>query len=215
VTLPTATSAQRRAIATDAVIAVLAFALTLAVLAHGGASRSLDPLGVALAALSCFPLLARRRWPLGAFAFMTAASALENGLGYALGPPFGPTAALFFVAADERTRGRLRETAAIVAGVFTVHIAATAHDGFPTSPVLFGIVVCRRGGAEPDRPGPARLRGARDQRHPRACGRRAALAAARPGGRERRPHDRRGGRPRDDRRDRPADPRSARGSGRR
>ena len=58
----------------------------------------------ALAALACFPLLARRRSPLAVFVFVTAASATLNGLGYGLGPPFGPTIALFFVATDERSR---------------------------------------------------------------------------------------------------------------
>jgi signal transduction histidine kinase len=108
-----------------------------------GAKRGLDPLGAALAAAACFPLLARRRTPLAVFAVTTAASATLNGLGYALGPPFGPTIALFFVAADEHTRGRIRETAAVVFGLFAVHIAATAsaHSGFPTSAILFGIVV--------------------------------------------------------------------------
>ena len=76
-TLSTAPSAQRRAIApvaTDAVIALITFALTLALLAHGGASRSLDPLGVVLAALASLPLAARRA-PLGVFALTAAASA--------------------------------------------------------------------------------------------------------------------------------------------
>jgi signal transduction histidine kinase len=131
-------------IARDLPIALAAFGLTLALLgfAHG-AERSLDPLGVALAAIASLPLVARRRAPLGVFAVTTAASATLNGLGYALGPPFGPTIALFFVAADERTRGRIRETAAVVFGLFAAHVAASggAHSGFPTSAVLFGIVV--------------------------------------------------------------------------
>jgi signal transduction histidine kinase len=47
------------------------------------------------------------------------------------------------VAADDRTRTRLRATAAVVLGMFAVHIAATAvsQSGFPTTPILFGIVV--------------------------------------------------------------------------
>jgi signal transduction histidine kinase len=56
---------------------------------------------------------------------------------------FGPTIALFLVALDERTRDHIWRTAGIVAAVFVVHIAATASSGsgFPTSPVLFGVVV--------------------------------------------------------------------------
>jgi signal transduction histidine kinase len=128
----------------DFAVAAIAFALTLALLAGAhGSSRALDPLGGMLAAVACFPLLARRRSPLAVFVVTTAASAILNGLGYALGPPFGPTAALFFVAADERMRERLGQTAGVVLGLFAVHVGATtiAHPSFPTGPILFGIVV--------------------------------------------------------------------------
>ncbi|MGB8875617.1 MAG: hypothetical protein WCD11_04840, partial [Solirubrobacteraceae bacterium] len=57
----------------DAVIALVVFALTLALLARrGDASRGLDPLAVVLAALASLPLLARRRAPLSVFALCTA-----------------------------------------------------------------------------------------------------------------------------------------------
>src|SRR5258708_16130126 len=80
------------------IVAVIAFALTLALLAHrGGASRGLDPLGVVLAAISSFPLLAHRRVPLTVLSVTTAAHLTINGLGYPLGPPFGATIALFYV----------------------------------------------------------------------------------------------------------------------
>jgi signal transduction histidine kinase len=128
----------------DATAAAVAFALTLALLgAHGGSSRHLDALGVVLAAIACVPLLAHRRAPLAVFALTTAASATLNGLNYSEGPPFGPTFALFFVATDERTQARIRETAAVVIGMFAIHVGATAiaHPGFPTTPVLFGIVL--------------------------------------------------------------------------
>ena len=135
----------RRSALRDAAIALLAFALTLLLLGHfhGASSRDLDPLGVILAAVASLPLLARRRTPLGVFAVTTAASATINGLNYALGPPYGATFALFFVATDERTRLHVRKTAAVVVGLFAVHVGATmiAHHGFPTSPLLFGIVV--------------------------------------------------------------------------
>jgi signal transduction histidine kinase len=128
----------------DLIVAAVAFGLTLALLGAGGdASRGLDPLGVVLAAITCFPLLARRRAPLAVFALTTAASATLNALGYPHGPPFGPTAALFFVAGDERTPARLRQTAGIVLGLYAIHVGATAidHHGFPTVPALAGIVV--------------------------------------------------------------------------
>jgi signal transduction histidine kinase len=128
----------------DLAVAVVSFGLTLAVLASGhDSSRSIDALGVVLAAISCFPLIARRSWPLGAFVLTAAASTALAGLDYALGPPFGPTVALFFVAADDRTRLHSVRTALVVLGVFAVHVGAAAspYSGFPTSPVLFGIVV--------------------------------------------------------------------------
>jgi signal transduction histidine kinase len=128
----------------DLLVALVAYGLTLAVL-HGlrGATRHLDLLGAVLAAVACFPLLARRRSPLGVFVVTAAASAALNGLGYGLGPPFGPTVALFFVAMDERTRARIRQTASVVLVVFAAHVGSTLidHGGFPTSPVLFGILV--------------------------------------------------------------------------
>lgn len=132
------------AFARDLIVAAVAFALTLLLLGlDHGAERGLDAVGVVLAALASLPLLARRRSPLAVFALTTAAAATLNGLGYAVGPPFGPTAALFFVATDERTRERIATTAAVVVGMFAAHIGATAvaHGGFPTSPILFGVVV--------------------------------------------------------------------------
>lgn len=126
----------------DLIVATVAFGLTLAVLAaHTGASRGLDPLGVALAAAACFPLLARRRAPLAVFTVTTVASATLAGLGYAIGVPFGPTAALFFLASDDRTPPRLGRTAMAVVGLYAVHVGATAipHAHFPTTPVLAGI----------------------------------------------------------------------------
>jgi signal transduction histidine kinase len=128
----------------DVIIAIVAFGLTLSLLAgHGNATRGLDPAGGALAALACVPLVRRRRWPLAVFALTTMASATLNGLGYAEGPPFGPTFALFFVASDPGTPARLRQTAAVVLGLFAIHIGATAigHHGFPAVAVLAGIVV--------------------------------------------------------------------------
>jgi signal transduction histidine kinase len=128
----------------DVAVAFAAFGLTLLLLGlDHNADRGLDPLGVFLAAIACFPLAARRSSPLGVFALTTAASAILNGLGYALGPPFGPTVALFYVATDERTRARILETAFVVLGLFAVHVGATAaaNGGFPTSAILFGILV--------------------------------------------------------------------------
>src|SRR5690349_18697595 len=129
--------------ARDAAVALLAFALTLLMLGLGGTSSSangLDALGVVLAAATSLPLVARRRDSLLVFAVTALASAALNAAGYAEGPPFGPTIALFFVASDARTRVHLVRTATVVAGLFALHVASTlvSHGGFPTSPVLFG-----------------------------------------------------------------------------
>jgi signal transduction histidine kinase len=128
----------------DALIAAVALALTLAMLGfHHGASSGIDALSVVLAAIACFPLLAHRRAPLGVFAITTTASAAMMAAGYALGPPFGPTVALFYLAGDHRTRDRLRQTAVVVLGLGAVHVAAaaTAFTGFPATPILGAIVL--------------------------------------------------------------------------
>ena len=136
--------AKHRAVVVDVVVALVAFGLTLLLLGSGHeAERDLDPLGVLLAAAASLPLLARRRSPLGVFAVTTLASSGLVALGYALGPPFGPTIALFFVAADDRTRRRIPQTAAVVLTLFALHVGAATvgNDAFPTSAILFGIVV--------------------------------------------------------------------------
>ena len=133
----------------DVAIAAVAFALTLAVMAAGGANsdadaRNLDLLGVVLAAASTFPLVVWRRAPLAVFVATAAASAVLNGVGYIGGPPFGPTAALFLLAsAPDRIRPPTRVTAATVSALFVLHVGAVgfAQDAFPTVPLLFGVVV--------------------------------------------------------------------------
>jgi signal transduction histidine kinase len=145
-----ARSVTRKELLADAGVAAGVFALSLGLLAAGGAgesdadTRSLDPLGVVLAALASLPLVARRRAPLAVFALTAAASVALNGLGYPPGPPLGPTAALYFIAvAPAETRAGLRLIAATVAGFFVVHVAAAgiARDEFPLVPLLFGALV--------------------------------------------------------------------------
>src|SRR6185295_2575741 len=96
------------------------------------------------AALASLPLVARRRAPLAVFAFTAAASAALNGLGYALGPPLGPTVALFFLALNPaEARAGPRLTAATIVGLFVVHVGAAGvgQDELPVVPLLFGTVV--------------------------------------------------------------------------
>ena len=138
----------RRKLLADAGLAVGALALTLVLLAAGGSAddtRDLDPLGVFLAALASLPLAARRYAPpLAVFAVTALASAGLNGFGYALGPPLGPTVALFFLALNPaETRAGLRLAAATVVGLFVVHLGAAGigEDELPVVPLLFGTVV--------------------------------------------------------------------------
>jgi signal transduction histidine kinase len=133
--------------AIDIGIALGAFALTLALLAGGGVGsedpqqRDLDGWSVLLAALSSLPLALWRRAPLGVFVFTVVASAVLNGLNYPHGPPFGPTVALFLLAA---ARTELRVSSPVLAGVvvslFAGHVVASgvATDEFPTVELLLG-----------------------------------------------------------------------------
>ena len=135
--------------AIDVGIALGVFLLTLSLLASGGVSgdedaRSLDALGVSLAALTSLPLLARRQAPLAAFVVAAIASATLNALHYPPGPPIGPMVALYFVGlsgARSRTSGPL--IAAIVGALFVVHVGAAGYgrDAFPVVAVLFGALV--------------------------------------------------------------------------
>jgi signal transduction histidine kinase len=106
------------------VIATGAFAGTLATLHAHGAGRPLDALGVALAAIACFALLATRRSTLGAFALSVAASAALNLIGYRFGPPIAPALALIFVAGDPSTRDRLPLTGGVVIGMLAIYLGA-------------------------------------------------------------------------------------------
>jgi signal transduction histidine kinase len=132
--------------AIDIGIALVVFVLTTLMLASGGVSsdeeaRSLDLLGVVLAALASLPLLARRRYPLAAFAATAIPSAAIAALDYPPGPPIGPTVALYFVGfSGGRSRSSGRVTAAVVFLLFIVHVAAAGfgRDQLPVVPVLFG-----------------------------------------------------------------------------
>jgi signal transduction histidine kinase len=169
----------------DLLVALGAFGLTLGLLAGGhGGHHGLDATTGVLAAFASLPLVAHRRAPLGVFAVTTAASAAIFALGAPPGPPFGPTIALFFVASDERTRTRLAATAAVVLGMFAIHIAATSvsESAFPTTPILFGIVVWGAAWLVGDQLGQLRLRRAehaeRARREARDMQRERRLAAA-------------------------------------
>jgi hypothetical protein len=136
----------RREVVRDAALAVAVFAASLALLAARGDSdtRSLDALGVLLAALASFPLLAWRRAPLAVFVVTAAASATLNAIGYPSGPPLGPTIALYLLAlTPERSRASRWTIGVAVVALFAVHVSAVAvaEDAFPTVALLFGALV--------------------------------------------------------------------------
>lgn len=90
-----------RELARDAGLALVVFALTLAILATGGfgepqpGQRELDALGVVLAGLSALPLAARRVAPLAAYALTAAGAVALLGFGYPLDLPLGPGVAIY------------------------------------------------------------------------------------------------------------------------
>ncbi len=131
----------------DGAIAAVALAGSLLLLSHGGfgsASRRLDVLGVALAGCASLPLLLWRRAPLGIFVLTTAASAALMGIGYAAGPPLGPTAALFLLAASrDETHPWTRRTTATVCALLAIHVGALglASGTFPGTVLLAAILL--------------------------------------------------------------------------
>jgi signal transduction histidine kinase len=133
----------------DGLLAIAALGGTIALEAHGlgsggNVSHKLDAIGVVLAAFTSLPLIAWRRAPLGVFLMTTTASAIIMLRGYPAGPPVGPTIALYLVAASRNAaRPWTRQTTAIVAGMFCLHIAAFAigHDKLPLFQVLVGGLV--------------------------------------------------------------------------
>jgi signal transduction histidine kinase len=127
----------------DAVIAGGIFALSLALLAHGGVDgtdRDLDVWGGVLAALAALPLAARRIAALPVFALVTAGTATLYGLQYGLGPPVGFAIALYS-AAENRDEARPRTwTAILVASLFVLLGPHLIRDGFAPE-LAFGAVV--------------------------------------------------------------------------
>jgi signal transduction histidine kinase len=126
-------------------IAFAALAAQLGLLAHGGLNsgsyHELDVRGGLLAALATLPLLAWRRNPFAVFVVTTLASATLNLLDYPSGPPVGATIALFLFAAT--SAGAKRRTLAVVGALLAAHIASVGigESTFPTSAIVFGVLV--------------------------------------------------------------------------
>ncbi|MGH3022971.1 MAG: sensor histidine kinase [Gaiellaceae bacterium] len=131
----------------DLAIALAVFAFSLVLLANMGeeGDRALDAPGIVLAGLAAFPLVFRRRFPLGVFVLTASATVALSASGYPPGPPLGPTLALFFLGLHPAdTRGGRRLTAAVVVLLYLLHVAAVTigsdGDGPGVEP-LFGIIL--------------------------------------------------------------------------
>jgi len=131
----------------DAAIAAATLVGSLLLLAHGGfgfgapepGSGELDWISGLLIACSTLPLIAWRRGPQAVFVLTASTSVLLGGLGYPIGLPLGPTAALFLLAAsrDEEDPWTRRSTGAVVALFLTYLVAISLDDGsFPVSELL-------------------------------------------------------------------------------
>lgn len=136
-----------RRLGVDLAIALVVFGFSLVLLANvrEESDRALDGLGVVLAGLAAFPLVFRRRFPLGVFVATASAVVVMSAIGYPPGPPLGPTLALFFLGLHPaETRGGRRLTAAVVVLFYLLHFAAVTigqdGDGPGVAP-LFGIVL--------------------------------------------------------------------------
>jgi len=126
----------------DAVVALIAFALTVVLLAvPEDEGRSFDATALVLAAAASLPLVARRRFPLAVFVAVTAASAGLVLLDYPTGPPIGPTVGVYNLALL-RTElfGSTRLTLALTGVMYLLHVAAfTAVHGLSGAQFVLGI----------------------------------------------------------------------------
>ncbi len=97
-------------------------------------SRELDWIGGLLIACSTVPLVAWRRAPRAVFALTAAAIVLLGTLGYPIGLPLGPAAALYLLAAsrDEKNPWTRRDTGRVLA-LYLAILGSTAYGrgGFP------------------------------------------------------------------------------------
>jgi signal transduction histidine kinase len=111
----------------DAPLALLAFAGTIAMVAHGATRAAGIVAGVALAAMATLPLLGWRRAPVIAFAVMMVGSSALMGLGYPGGPPLGASIALYLIAMRrDGADAWSRPLAGLAVVLFAVHFGAYA-----------------------------------------------------------------------------------------
>jgi hypothetical protein len=127
-----------RRLAFDGVIAGVVLAITLE--APSEYAREFDELGLALAALTALPLLARRQAPLAVLVFIGGASAALVWLGYIEGSAPGLLVAFYSLGVNPRTQALTPSMGAVALGLLLVHLVAlreameAGHAGAP----LFG-----------------------------------------------------------------------------
>ena len=137
----------RNQVLLDGAIAVAVFAASLVLLVLGereDGDGSVDALEVIATALASLPLVARRRAPLLVFVATGLGSSALRLIAEPIGPPLGPTLALYWVATSgEQSRARTRLTLAVVGVVLALHVLASglARDAFPGIELLFGVLV--------------------------------------------------------------------------
>jgi len=118
----------------DVGVALAAFAGSVAMLA----ADELSAAGIALTALASLPIVARRRAPMAIFVFTTLASSAVHLVAAPVGPPLGPTIALYTMA---ESGAGLRGMAVAVAG-FATHATVSALDENSIGAgLLFGTVL--------------------------------------------------------------------------
>src|SRR3954469_4764161 len=126
--------AERNDLLIDVGLAVVAFAASVGMLAADEVTAG----GVALTALASLPLVARRRAPMAVFVVTTLASSGVHLVADPIGPPLGPTIALYTLA---ESGAGIRRMAVVAAG-YAVHLAAVATGGDDVGAgLLFGIVL--------------------------------------------------------------------------
>jgi signal transduction histidine kinase len=126
----------------DAGLAVAAFAASVALLAVGENEAGSDGFGaldVAVVALASLPLVAWRRAPLAVFVVTALASSLSFATAEPVGPPVGPTIAVYLLAfSGDGSRERTQLTLGVLAAMLAVHVVA---GGILGAEILFGITV--------------------------------------------------------------------------
>jgi signal transduction histidine kinase len=127
----------------DAAIALALLAGSIALLLvgnneHGGGDVGVG--AVVLTALTALPLVWVRRAPLAVFVLTGLASILLHLVADPVGPPLGPTLALYWVAAQGTpSRSRMALAVGLVVAVFTGHVAASGE--FLDTGMLFGVLL--------------------------------------------------------------------------